>query len=227
MREMNLKSVDVQQSDLISTQVIFIDYLAKIAKKRDYTEESIEKLITLFEQFIVRVLEIRNITYGIIVLLQESLIKVMKNAISSKLPPEKFCEICERARIVDTLTFLLDQIKENRLNERVIKDYLELISNTKYFNRNVMYLYRVNRKFIYNNYSINLNQMSIMDLYYGITSGYLEYRENNSESYKYLMYLLEEAIEKGDKDNALFVLKKMHKEGYVNTIPESLENQLF
>lgn len=216
MKKGFLNDAEEQYYNAKSKRDLFLDYLKDFVNRTDFSEKSIAKITDSFESFCVSVLEIRTVSELIIKLLQETLIVVMKIVIAENLSPERFVQFNEQTGMINTLTFLLDQIKENRLNSRIISEYLNIISNTEFYIRNVLYLYRVNREFIGEMYKINLSEMNAGDVYHGIVSGYITFTGEDSECIEYLLRLCYLESNNTDFESPLFVLNKLNKEGYIS-----------
>lgn len=114
--------------------------------------------------------------------------------------------IYEKMRLVDMSTFCLNQLCSITISESMISRFLEYMKDTKIGKLCIFYLYRVNSKYISSKYGllIQVEELSVKELYYSITTGFYEYGKDGNK-----------AVERLKVMQANEVLDKLAHDGFI------------
>lgn len=206
----------------ILKKAAYIDELYEVMMVKKCSDTHTENLKRLFNSFCISTFELGLRESDRIDVLFSALKESMDIVCRSSISAEKKFQIMDEVEIIDSLTFLLDQIRENRISEKLIDSLLKSANSTSYYFLNIIFLFRVNRPYVKSKYSISMQEMSAKELYYSITSGYVEYEEEKSVSYfRFIDIFVKSAYKKGNdmsNDSVLYFLEKLVKDGYIRDI---------
>lgn len=203
----------------------FLQCLLDILNKTDYSNESVEVLKISYRNFCVSVFNAKIKLFKRRLIFYNMLLEVIHIIRKSKLSVKRVIDLYEDILLIESLTFFMDQIWENSFSEKYIEMYLSYAKETEHYYSCIIYMYRVNREYVKNNYSVNMVDMNAKTLYFSITSGYLKYVEYYSESYKRIILLCRECLRKIDVIpwniyNPYFILIRLYHDGYISDVSE-------
>ena len=134
--------------------------------------------------------------------------------------------------IIDDITFYISQVTSDVFSGDIIKKYLSHIEKTDSFIRDSMFLSRVNKSSVLEKLDLDINTVSLQELYYGISTGYFYFCEWKSETYERLVELVghlgevsQEEITNAsmcrniiDDGNPIAILIKLKSQGFISNI---------
>lgn len=138
----------------------------------------------------------------------------------------------DKLNIIDDITFYISQVTPDVFSGDIINKYLTHIENTESYIRNGMFLSRVNKAAVLRNIHLDINDVSLNELYYGISTGYFYFCEWNSEAYDRLCELVGYLGEIKQSDfidsvndfistddyNPISIIAKLKQDGFLTSI---------
>lgn len=125
----------------------------------------------------------------------------VRNRIDIKLTEILF----ERIQLINCLTYVYFQVSGEKISSNVIDKYLSYLKGSSVRSLAILFLYRVNPEHIRENYSIgDISELSKLELYYGITTGFFETKGRAKTAYKRLKEL-----------SAIYEIESLKKSGFV------------
>ena len=138
----------------------------------------------------------------------------------------------DKLNIIDDITFYISQVTPDVFSGDIINKYLTHIENTESYIRNGMFLSRVNKTAVLKNIHLDINDVSLNELYYGISTGYFYFCEWNSEAYDRLCELVGYLGEIKQSDfidsvndfistddyNPISIIAKLKQDGFLTSI---------
>lgn len=134
-------------------------------------------------------------------------------------------DLYDKCGIIDGLTFFIHQLTDNLSEGDKINSYLENMRSKPYFKSNVFYFSRINRDFVRERYSFDIEKLNPRELYFSISTGYFFLKECRKELTDRLRILITEYVNSNiieenclaewNINNPLFVLKRLYDDGFV------------
>lgn len=223
MKQCFLNRVDNEKNAITKEKRYFLSQLNAMMSNSQHTGEQIMQIKETYYSLYVSAFDIKLTETERIEFIHGMLQEVIKIVIASNLPNDEIFSLMDKLDVINSLTFLLDQIRENKFSKKLIEKYLMLAKGTDFYATNVIQLFRINKSFVKENYCLDISRMNSKELYLGITSGYFDYSEYNSESYIKLVSLCIKYAENNDGGkrkylNPLFVVNELHKDGFITDL---------
>lgn len=135
--------------------------------------------------------------------------------------------------IVDEVSFFISQFTSTPYSSTIIQRYMNHMEGTDTYIQTGMFLSRINKPAVLDIMSIDINDVSLSELYYGITTGYFYYCEWASRAYDRLFEFIgnigiinKDKIDEpfsfytklADEGNPLEIIKRLHSDGFIECL---------